>query len=116
MTETNYFAVPGTRPSLISVIEERFGLDPGTIGMKTRKREWVKPRYLYFYLVRESLGATLSYQQIADKINGCGHTFAHCTVIHGIKTCERDMATDRTLKMIYKELKTKIQNDEIIII
>ena len=116
MTETNYFAIPGTRPNLITVIEERFGLDLGTLGKKTRLRKYVKPRFLYFFLVREFFGATLSYQQIAAKITHEGHTLAHCTVIHGIQTCEDDMLQDQTLRMIYKELKTKIQNDEIVII
>lgn len=113
MTDFNYFTIPGTRPSLITVIEERFGLTPGSIGKKTRKREWVKPRYLYFLLMREFLGATLSYQQIAGKITHEGHTLAHCTVMHGIKTCERDIQADRTLRMIYEDLKRKIENNEI---
>ncbi len=80
---------------LIKIVSEFYNIDEKNIYKQTRKKEFVKPRQLIMYLLREDFG--LSYPAIGEKLGNRDHT----TVIH---------SKDKIIKEL-KEDNTNLKND-----
>ena len=70
------------------------------ISKKSRLRDIVHARYLYFTLCRENTMA--SFKKIADSLGG----FNHATVLHGVKCFkETIIAYDKHYKQLYETIR-----------
>jgi chromosomal replication initiator protein len=65
---------------LVEVVSDYFHIDQKNVYKKIRKKEFVGPRQIIMYLLREDFG--LSYPSIGEKLGGRDHT----TVMH---SCEK---------------------------
>jgi chromosomal replication initiator protein len=79
-------------------INQKYLLEP------TRKKEYVKPRQILMYLLREL--ANLSYPAIGEKIGGRDHT----TVMYACEKIKKDIQRNQDLAREVEILKEKILN------
>jgi len=79
-------------------INQKYLLEP------TRKKEYVKPRQILMYLLREL--ANLSYPAIGEKIGGRDHT----TVMYACEKIKKDLQKNQELAKEIEILKEKILN------
>jgi chromosomal replication initiator protein len=79
-------------------INQKYLLEP------TRKKEYVKPRQILMYLLREL--ANLSYPAIGEKIGGRDHT----TVMYACEKIKKDIQRNEDLAREVEILKEKILN------
>lgn len=84
------------------IINKYFELD---ISKKTRQREYIEARFIYFTLVKKYTG--LSLAAIAETTNQ-----NHATVLHGIRTLRNLMRQDKRLTFNYKLLDNKVADSE----
>ena len=99
MQGVTYWVTPGIMVDLAAEVEHRFGLAPGEITTRCRRRNFVRARQVYFALMRETTDLHLS--DIGRSIG----TWNHASVIHNITTCHQDMVTDPLMREVYTELK-----------
>ncbi len=81
------------------IVEEFYSLD---ITTKTRERNYVEARAMYYKIVRDN--TKLSLEVIGKSVNR-----NHATVLHGIKTLSNWIDTERTIKARYLLLKDQIE-------
>ena len=65
---------------LVELVSDHYHIDPKNVYKKIRKKEFVGPRQVIMYLLREDFG--FSYPSIGEKLGGRDHT----TVMH---SCEK---------------------------
>lgn len=65
---------------IVQIVSEYYGIDEENIYKKIRKKEFVKPRQLIMYILREDF--KISFPTIGEKLGGRDHT----TVMH---SCEK---------------------------
>lgn len=88
---------------VIGVVCAHTGISVLGISRKIRRREYVRARHLCMLLIRQFSPRT-TLGQIGQRLGGLDHT----TIIHGLKTIERDMLHEPGLKETISELKSKI--------
>lgn len=83
---------------ILTIISDELNLD---LSRRTRKRDYVEGRFIYFDLCRnylslslESIGATLGYD--------------HCTVLHSLKQCKNLCEVDPVFRRKYDVLLMKV--------
>ena len=81
-------------------VEEYFALDK-SLGIKSRKAEYVRSREMYYLLGRKFTNASLNY--LASSLNR-----THATVIHGIRNTEWFMEHDSGYRTDYKNLESAL--------
>lgn len=83
-----------------NLVESEFNLQ---LIRKTRRREYVEARAMYYMLLREKGRMTLSaISKTLDK--------DHATVLHAIKSLGNWMSYDTNMKSIYANLEEKVDN------
>lgn len=85
---------------VISIISEYFGITEEEMYKKSRKKEYVHPRQVAMYILREVYD--ISFPSIGDKFGGRDHT----TVMHSVDKVKKDLEFDQKLKDDIDELKT----------
>ena len=83
-----------------NLVESEFNLQ---LIRKTRRREYVEARAMYYMLLREKGRMTLS--DIAKTLDK-----DHATVLHAIKSLRNWMSYDTNMKSIYANLEEKVDN------
>lgn len=81
------------------IVEEFYSLD---ITTKTRERNYVEARAMYYKIVRDN--TKLSLEAIGKSVNR-----NHATVLHGIKTLSNWIDTEIIIKARYLLLKDQIE-------
>jgi chromosomal replication initiator protein len=109
----NYWTMPSAKPckmttkemigyseTIINKIAEYYKILPKDIKGKSRKRHFVKARFISMYLIRHNTDLTL--KTISDMV-GRDHT----TIIHSLKTIQNtlDLHYDTDLKDEFNEIK-----------
>jgi len=84
------------------IINKYFELD---ISKKTRQREYIEARFIYFTLVKKYTGLSLAAIAKTTSQN-------HATVLHGIKKLKDLMLHDKRLKFNYKLLDNKVADND----
>ncbi len=77
---------------IIETIVEFYEIEKNRIFEKSRRKEYVLPRQIAMYLLREDFKA--SYPYIGQKLGGRDHT----TVIHAYEKISRDLKTNHQIK------------------
>ncbi len=77
---------------IIKTVIDFYEVEERNLFEKSRKREFVLPRQVAMYLLREDFNG--SYPYIGQKIGGRDHT----TVIHAFEKISRDIKKDQKLK------------------
>lgn len=85
-----------TLNTLCQAVSEYFKLLPETIFKKSRKREIVDVRSIFFYLAR--VYTSSSFQEIADFPRLYGRARNHSTVIHSVNKITDLVQHDRELR------------------
>ena len=90
-------------PSIIvKVVAEHFGITQEDIISKKRNSEFVIPRQICMYMIREY--TTTSLESIAKMLNKKDHT----TILHGVKKIESEMNTNPDIKNKIEIIKKKM--------
>ena len=87
---------------IIDMVAEHFGVTSSDILSKKRNSEFVLPRQVSMYLLRNTLDISLAN---VGKILGKKD---HTTIIHGIKKIEEDILINEDLKNKIEIIKKKI--------
>lgn len=82
--------------SILLAIEELTGINERLLKSKTRKREIVEARYIFFKIIRDNTRKSLAV--IGEKFRK-----DHATVLHGLKTHENLMSYPK-YKEKYKDI------------
>jgi chromosomal replication initiator protein len=82
---------------LVSVVANYYNVDEDNIYKKSRKKEYVYPRQIVIYLLREDFN--YSFPNIGEKIGGRDHT----TAMHSYEKVKEELKENPTLE---KELET----------
>ena len=82
---------------LVSVVANFYNIDEENIYRKTRKKEYVRPRQIIMYLLREDFG--YSFPNIGEKIGNRDHT----TAMHSYEKIRDELKENHLLE---KELET----------
>jgi chromosomal replication initiator protein len=82
---------------LVSIIANYYNVDEENIYKKSRKKEYVYPRQIAMYLLREDFN--YSFPNIGEKIGGRDHT----TAMHSYEKIKEDIKNDPILE---KEIET----------
>jgi chromosomal replication initiator protein len=77
---------------LVELVSNYYNIDKENIYKKTRKKEFVGPRQIIMYLLREDF--THSYPSIGEKLGGRDHT----TVMHSYEKVKRGLLEKTELK------------------
>ncbi len=85
---------------LISLVASFYSIDVNNIYKKTRKKEFVRPRQISMYLLREDL--KYSFPLIGEKVGGRDHT----TVMHSCTKIEKELKTNVKLQNDLENLRT----------
>lgn len=91
-----------TTSFIIEVVAEHFGISPEDIASKKRTAELVQARQVVMYFCREMTANSL--QNIAKAVGKKDHT----TVLHGIKTINKEMEENEELKNKVDIIRKKI--------
>lgn len=78
---------PATRDVILAVAAE-YGMTPGQIKFRTRRRKVAWPRQILMLMLRQNCGR--SYQQIARAVGVSDHT----TVIYGVRRARERVLSD----------------------
>jgi chromosomal replication initiator protein len=81
-----------TPGDVVDAVASQFGVEVRDIRGSRRSKEFVLPRQVAMYLLREETEASL--KEIGIQLGGKDHT----TVMHGIKQVEKALATDTSLR------------------
>jgi len=73
---------------LIEIVATHFNIEESNVFKKTRKKEFVLPRQIIMYLLREDFN--LSYPSIGEKLGGRDHT----TVMHSYEKISKALKVD----------------------
>lgn len=84
---------------LVSLVANYYSIESEQVYKKSRKKEFVKPRQIVMYLLREDFG--YSYPSIGEKIGGRDHT----TVMHSCNKIERELKDDVNLQTDLESLR-----------
>lgn len=84
---------------LVSLVANYYNINDDQIYKKSRKKEFVKPRQVVMYLLREDFG--YSYPTIGEKIGGRDHT----TVMHSYSKIEKELKDDVNLQNTIENLR-----------
>ncbi len=79
---------PSDYKKLIEIVANHFNVDKDCIYQKTRKKEYVIPRQIIMFLMREDF--KLSYPTIGEKLGGRDHT----TVMHSCERVKKALSED----------------------
>ena len=83
-----------------NLVQKEFKLQ---LKRKTRKREYVEARAMYYKLLREKNKMTFS--DIARTLNK-----NHATILHGVSSLDDWIETDTNIKSIYNKLEQKVED------
>lgn len=87
---------------IVKVVAEHFGITQEDIISKKRNSEFVIPRQICMYMIREY--TTTSLESIAKMLNKKDHT----TILHGVKKIESEMNTNPDIKNKIEIIKKKM--------
>ena len=87
---------------IVKVVAEHFGITQEDIISKKRNSEFVIPRQICMYMIREY--TTTSLESIAKMLNKKDHT----TILHGVKKIESEMNTNPDIKNKIDIIKKKM--------
>jgi chromosomal replication initiator protein len=87
---------------IIKTVAEFYDLDEKDLLNRSRKKEFVKPRQVAMYLMREELKS--SYPYIGEKLGGRDHT----TAIHSCEKISEDIKTDSQLEDEIKLIRDRL--------
>jgi len=87
---------------IIKIVADHFGISPDDIISKKRNAEFVMPRQICMYMIREYTATSL--EATAKILNKKDHT----TVIHGINKIKEEMEKNRDIKNKIDIIKKKI--------
>lgn len=87
---------------IVKVVAEHFGITQEDIISKKRNSEFVIPRQICMYMIREY--TTTSLESIAKMLNKKDHT----TIMHGVKKIESEMNTNPDIKNKIEIIKKKM--------
>ena len=92
-----------TPSRIISVIASYYKINKSDITGKSRKKEFIFPRHLSIYLVRQI--TNLSQTQIGKLFGNRDHS----TVINAIKNIDKKIKIDKASKLVLKTIERKIK-------
>lgn len=84
---------------LVSLVANYYNINDDQLYKKSRKKEFVKPRQVAMYLLREDFG--YSYPTIGEKIGGRDHT----TVMHSYSKIEKELKDSVNLQNTIENLR-----------
>ena len=87
---------------IVKVVAEHFGVSQEDIISKKRNSEYVIPRQICMYMIREH--TTTSLDNIAKMLNKKDHT----TILHGCKKIENEMEKNPDIKNKIEIIKKKM--------
>lgn len=87
---------------IVKVVAEHFGITQEDIISKKRNSEFVIPRQICMYMIREY--TTTSLESIAKMLNKKDHT----TILHGVKKIESEMNSNPDIKNKIEIIKKKM--------
>lgn len=87
---------------ILKAIAEFYDMSERDIIMHSRKKDYVKPRQIAMYLMREELKS--SYPSIGEKFAGRDHT----TVMHSCEKIARNLGTNPELEEELRAIKEKV--------
>ncbi len=85
---------------LVTIVANYFNIDESNIYKKVRKKEFVIPRQIIMYLLREDFG--FSYPAIGEKMGGRDHT----TVMHSYDKISKELKKNNELEKDIEALRT----------
>ena len=88
---------------IVKVVAEHFGITQEDIISKKRNSEFVIPRQICMYMIREY--TTTSLESIAKMLNKKDHT----TILHGVKKIESEMNSNPDIKNKIEIIKKKMK-------
>jgi chromosomal replication initiator protein len=87
-------------------VARRWRVRPDALASKRRTRDLTVPRQVAMYLIKETLGMSLS--RIGDVFGGRDHS----TVIHSIRKVEEDMERDPTFRSLVEAARDELQAED----
>lgn len=89
---------------IIETVAEHYAVTSGDLTGKKRNREFILPRQICMYLIREMLGSSTTSigRDLGDR--------DHSTVMHGCRQIEESMSEDPTFRKSIEELKEQISH------
>ena len=91
---------------VVNCICNYFDLKKAIIMGKGRQKDIVHARHICMYLVRSELG--MSYPEIGALLGGKDHT----TIIHGVKTVERELAKNENLRNELSQIRSILYTEK----
>jgi chromosomal replication initiator protein len=88
---------------VVKIISDFYGLTEEDIYKKNRKQEYVKPRQVIMYILREDYN--VSYPSIGEKLGGRDHT----TVIHSCDKVKDMLTTDNNLSNEIQQIRSMLK-------
>lgn len=88
---------------IISVVASYYKINKKDITGKSRKKEYVVPRHIAIYLVREITG--LGFVDIGKQFGGRDHS----TIISAVNSIDRNLKMDKAVKMAVSSIEQKIK-------
>ncbi len=85
---------------LVEIVSDYFNIDSKNVYKKIRKREFVLPRQIIMYLLREDFN--FSYPSIGEKLGGRDHT----TVMHSYDKISRELKTNPEIVRYLNDLRS----------
>lgn len=112
----NYEIIPGLKyrkgpnvspqnkmETILQAVADHFGMEPGFIKQRNRKRERVQVRQIAIYLIRKKW-PVISQKAVGEFFNKLDHS----TVIHACQTVEDLMFSDQQVKKDVAEIYSKL--------
>jgi chromosomal replication initiator protein len=85
---------------VVQIVSDYYDIDQDYIYKKIRKKEFVKPRQIIMYLLREDF--KVSFPTIGEKLGGRDHT----TVMHSCEKVKKDLAKDFDLQKEIEDIRS----------
>ncbi len=85
---------------VVQIVSDYYDIDQEYVYKKIRKKEFVKPRQIIMYLLREDF--KVSFPTIGEKLGGRDHT----TVMHSCEKVKKDLAKDFDLQKEIEDIRS----------
>ena len=92
-----------TPDRIVSVVSNYYGINKKDLVGKSRKKEFVLPRHIAMYLIREITDTSLS--DIGKVFGGRDHS----TIINGVKQIDKSMKMDKAIKLAIANIEQRIR-------
>ncbi len=88
---------------IVKMVSEFYNIEEENVYEKNRKKEFVKPRQVIMYILREDFD--ISYPSIGEKMGGRDHT----TVMHSCEKMKNEIQSDNTLADEIRQLRQMLK-------